>query len=40
VVLAPACGLAGASHEYARSALRRCQAAARFVPELLEEGVR
>ena len=40
VVLTPACGLASASHGYARSALHRCQAAARFIPELLEEGVR
>ena len=40
VVITPACGLAGASESYARGALERCQAAARFIPELIEEGVR
>ncbi len=40
VVLTPACGLAGASASYARSALARCAAAARFIPELIEEGIR
>jgi hypothetical protein len=40
VVITPACGLAGASAGYARAALSRCQAAARFIPELIEEGVR
>jgi len=40
VVMTPACGLAGASMAYARAALARCQAAARLIPELIEEGVR
>ena len=40
VVLTPACGLAGASPSYARTALELCQAAARLIPELIEEGVR
>ena len=40
VVITPACGLAGAPPSYARAALERCQAAARFIPELIEEGVR
>ncbi len=40
VVITPACGLAGASEGYARAALERCQAAAKFIPELIEEGVR
>jgi hypothetical protein len=40
VVVTPACGLAGAGESYPRSALERCQAAARFIPELIEEGVR
>jgi hypothetical protein len=40
VVMTPACGLAGASPGYARTALGRCQAAARLIPELIEEGVR
>jgi len=39
VVMTPACGLAGASPGYARTALERCQAAARLIPELIEEGV-
>ena len=40
VVITPACGLAGASAGYALAALSRCEAAARFIPELIEEGVR
>jgi Cobalamin-independent synthase, Catalytic domain len=40
VVVTPACGLAGASPAGAREALARCQAAARLIPELIEEGVR
>jgi len=40
VVVTPACGLAGATPSYARSALERCQAAAKLIPELIEEGVR
>jgi hypothetical protein len=40
VVVTPACGLAGASPSYARTALERCQAAARLIPELIEEGVK
>ena len=40
VVVTPACGLAGASPSYARFALERCQAAARLIPELIEEGAR
>lgn len=39
VVITPACGLAGASPGYARSALTRCQSAARLIPELLQERV-
>lgn len=39
VVMTPACGLAGASPGYARTALERCQAAARLIPELIQEGV-
>jgi hypothetical protein len=38
VVLTPACGLAGASPDYARAALARCREAARALPELIEEG--
>jgi cobalamin-independent methionine synthase catalytic subunit len=38
VVLAPACGLAGASPGYARAALAHCREAARLLPELIEEG--
>jgi len=37
VVMTPACGLAGASVAYARAALARCQAAARLIPELIED---
>jgi hypothetical protein len=40
VVITPACGLAGAPPGYARTALERCQSAARFIPELIEEGAR
>lgn len=40
VVLTPACGLAGASPGYARTALTRCREAAALIPELIEEGVR
>jgi hypothetical protein len=40
VVMTPACGLAGATPSYARAALQRCQAAARLIPELIEEGAR
>ncbi len=40
VVLTPACGLAGASPSYARTALTRCRDAAALIPELIEEGVR
>lgn len=36
-VLTPACGLAGSSPGYARSALARCRDAARLLPELIEE---
>jgi hypothetical protein len=39
VVVTPACGLAGASPARARDVLARCQAAARLIPELIEEGV-
>lgn len=39
VVITPACGLAGAPPGYARAALERCRAAARLIPELIEEGV-
>jgi hypothetical protein len=37
VVLTPACGLAGAPPDYARAALAACRAAARMLPELIEE---
>jgi len=37
VVLAPACGLAGATPGYARAAMERCREAARLLPELIEE---
>lgn len=40
VVVTPACGLAGASPDRARAVLTQCQAAARLIPELTEEGVR
>jgi hypothetical protein len=40
VVLTPACGLAGATLSGARTALERCRAAARLIPELIEEGAR
>jgi hypothetical protein len=40
VVITPACGLAGATPSYARVALERCRAAARLIPELIEEGAR
>jgi hypothetical protein len=40
VVITPACGLAGATADYARAALARCRAAAGLIPELIEEGVR
>ena len=39
-VITPACGLAGASPEYARAALARCREAARRLPELVEEEAR
>ena len=39
VVVTPACGLAGASPTRARAVLAQCQAAARLIPELIEEGV-
>ena len=38
VVLTPACGMAGASPEYARDAMECCREAARLLPELIEEG--
>lgn len=38
VVLTPACGLADVTPARARLALARCQAAARLIPELIEEG--
>ena len=38
VVLTPACGLAGATPDYARDAMARCREAARLLPELIEEG--
>jgi Cobalamin-independent synthase, Catalytic domain len=38
VVLAPACGMAGATPAYARAAMARCREAARLLPELIEEG--
>ena len=37
VVLAPACGMAGATPGYAREAMARCREAARRLPELIEE---
>jgi hypothetical protein len=37
VVLAPACGMAGATPGYARTAMARCREAARLLPELIEE---
>lgn len=40
VVVTPACGLAGATPGYARTALELCRAAARLIPELIEEGAR
>lgn len=40
VVITPACGLAGASPPRARAVLAQCQAAARLMPELIEEGER
>jgi len=40
VVVTPACGLAGSTPSRARTALERCRAAARLIPELIEEGVR
>jgi len=40
VVITPACGLAGASPQYARAALARCREAARLLPELIEEEAR
>ena len=38
VVLAPACGMAGATPGYARDAMAHCREAARLLPELIEEG--
>jgi Cobalamin-independent synthase, Catalytic domain len=40
VVVTPACGLAGVPPARAREVLAQCQAAARLIPELIEEGVR
>jgi hypothetical protein len=40
VVVTPACGLAGASPARARAVLAQCQAAARLIPEMIEEGAR
>src|SRR5205807_8973037 len=37
VVLAPTCGMAGATPAYARAAMARCREAARLLPELIEE---
>ena len=37
VVLAPACGMAGATPGYARAAMACCREAARLLPELIEE---
>ena len=37
VVLAPGCGMAGATPGYARAAMERCREAARLLPELIEE---
>jgi hypothetical protein len=39
VVVTPACGLAGLPPGVARDMLARCQAAARLIPELIQEGV-
>jgi methionine synthase II (cobalamin-independent) len=39
VVVTPSCGLAGATPGGARTALERSRAAARLIPELIEEGV-
>ena len=38
IVLTPACGLAGVTPARARLVLARCRAAARLIPELIEEG--
>lgn len=38
VVITPACGLAGASPEQARAALRACREAGRILPEMMEVG--
>lgn len=40
IVVTPACGLAGAGPGRARAVLAQCRAAARMIPELIEEGVR
>ncbi len=40
VIVTPACGLAGAAPGRARAVLAQCRAAARMIPELIEEGVR
>ena len=40
VAVTPACGLAGATPDRARAVLAQCRAAARMIPELIEEGVR
>jgi hypothetical protein len=37
VVITPACGLAGAPPDYARSALASCREAAQMLPEVIEE---
>jgi hypothetical protein len=37
VVLAPACGMAGAMPGYARAAMACCREAAGLLPELIEE---
>jgi hypothetical protein len=37
VVITPACGLAGAPPDYARSALASCREAAQMLPEMIEE---
>jgi hypothetical protein len=37
VVITPACGLAGASPQRARDALRWCREAAHVLPEMMEE---
>ncbi len=37
VVITPACGLAGATPDYARAALASCREAAQMLPELIEE---